>query len=374
MSASRIVARWEALGPWARAAVLALVFFAANQAIEGAALVHAGKSYRSLPAWDAGWYARMVRDGYEPASRVESHDGARLALHPKNDAANWAFFPLFPMLASIPRAALGIGPAASVVLSGKIFFLLSIAAFIALCRRYAPGVHPALAAAVASLNPCALYGNVGYTEPLFLLLTCLFFILLKRNDHVGAGLAGALLTATRFVGIAAIASYLVVAVRDRGRREDRSAVLLGFLLIPLGLALFMLFLHARMGDALSFLHVQVAWERVLRPLPSIIADGLRGPWTNKYWAILSVGALAGPLYFVRKRQLELAVYSWLCTLAPLATSLVAMPRFIWWQAPILLLCAILISKRGIWIAALPASVAALFYSYLAWLEASNLVL
>ena len=60
------------------------------------------------------------------------------------------------------------------------------------------------AALTIGLSPYAIYGNVGYTEPMFLMLTCACFVALHAEKHVWAGCAGALLGAVRFAGMAAV--------------------------------------------------------------------------------------------------------------------------------------------------------------------------
>jgi hypothetical protein len=132
----------------------------------------------------------------------------------------------------------------------------------------------------------------------------------------------------------------------------------------------MLFLHARMGDALAFLHVQKAWGRTLGNPLATIAEGLQGPALAQYLAVSSILALAAPILLWRWKRHDMAAFSWCCTLVPLATGLVSMPRFIWWQAPLLLLVAGLLAWRNAWLLLLPVFVAALVYNGYHWLMKS----
>lgn len=227
-------------------------------------------------------------------------------------------------------------------------------------RMSGPQLQPALAA----FQPCALYGSVGYSEPLFLFLSCGFFIALKQRATLTAGALGALLGATRVVGLAAGTAWIVAVCRRELPWNMRTAV--GFLLLPLGLAIFMVFLHERCGDALAFLHVQTAWGRVPGNPASVVVHGLLGEGMQMYYAFTALAALAAPLWLVRSGRPELAAFSWFCTIVPLCSSLVAMPRFVWWQAPILLLVTLLANHKRIWVLLLPLGITGLLLMYVMW--------
>lgn len=329
-------------------------FFAANQLFE-AALVHGlGHSHIDLVRWDASWFSRIVASGYDTAP----WDGTR------GDHANWAFFPMFPLLATALKWVGGLPAEAAVLIAGKLCFLAAIFAFVRFMRAHAADVRPAVAAGVASFQPCAIYGSVGYSEPLFLALTCAFFLAMKRGAVLTSGAIGALLGATRVVGLAAGAAWVVAAWRGTLPWNLRSFV--GLLLLPLGVAVFMLHLHVRTGDALAFLHVQTAWDRFPGNPVTVVAGGLGGDGMQLYYALTALAALAAPILLIRRRQPELAAFSWFCTLVPLTTSLVAMPRFVWWQAPLLLLVALLAGHRKFWIVLLPVGVVGLLLMYVVW--------
>jgi len=361
---------------FARTILVACAFFLANQGVEHLVLSSICMSYSDVQGWDNLWYAKIISHGYDRVSKVEdptpipSTDGRR------GNAANWAFFPLFPLLARLPQALFGLPPLMAAVLLSKICFFFSIIAFMEFFRLYKPDTNAAFAAMAVSLNPYAIYGNVGYTEPLFLMLTCIFFIQLKRKRNIPAGMTGALLSATRFVGLSAMAAYVAAnaAAIASGRIKIEARILLGFLLIPLGLACFMIFLHHQMGDALAFLHVQRAWGRAVGNPLETLRNGLAGGPLNRYLALTGLAALAAPVALLRARNFELATFSWCCTLAPLATGLVSMPRFTWWQAPLLLLVASLLAWRKAWIVLLPTFIAGLAYFTRGWfLKADYLV-
>lgn len=339
---------------------IAAGFFVLNQVLEFIVLKLGNHAYLALCTWDCAWYAVLAESGYD----LEPHDW--MGRHPRHDAANWVFFPALPMAGKLVHLLTGYSGAASLLLVGKLFFLMAIFAFIKVAADYRPQLSPMLAAAVVAFNPYSIYGNVGYTEPLFLLLSCVFFYTLRRN-FLGAGVIGCLLACTRLVGIFSAVAYAIAAFgpwRREPARRDR--ILLGLMLIPLGFAIFLLFLHDLTGDALAFSHAQRSWNRFPGNPFGNLLDGLRLHPIDKYWAVMCALALLAPVYFAVKKHFELAAFALLCTLLPMSTGLWAMPRYIWWQAPILLALAILLSHRKLWIPFFALAVPGLVYMYMSW--------
>ena len=346
---------------------IATGFFLLNQILEFIVLTLGGHAYLSLCTWDCSWYAVLTENGYD----LEPHDWE--GRHPRHDAANWVFFPALPLSARLVHYLTGYSGAASLLLVGKLFFLLSIFAFIKVAADYRPKLSPVLAAAVVAFNPYALYGNTGYTEPLFLLLSCVFLYTLRRN-FVAAGAVGCLLACTRLVGVFCAVAYVIAAIgpwrRDKGQRDK---ILLGLMLIPLGFAMFLLFLHDLTGDALAFSHAQRSWNRFPGNPFAHILHGLHMYPVDKYWAVMCALALLVPVYFLVRRNFELAAFALLCTLLPMSTGLWAMPRYIWWQAPVLLALAVALSYRKLWVAFFAVAVPGLVYMYMSWFTGQGFV-
>lgn len=342
---------------------LAILLFAANQLLEFLTLTLMAEPYAGMCNWDCLWYSHTVQNGYDINTHGEAWG------HVKADAANWAFFPLFPLLATGLHKLLPIALWSAPVLTSKLCFLASIFAFMKFTRAYSPQTPAVLAGMTLAFNPYSLYGNAGYTEPLFLFLACTSLYHLKMRRYEASGIFAAFLTGTRLVGVSIAFSYAVVLLQDMraGRAIPWQKVIPGALLIPLGLALFMIFLHARMGDALAFSHVQRAWMREPgNPFAHLIDGFTSGEPLFALWAAMTLAALLATVYLTYRKRLELAIFSALCTLIPLSTALWSIPRYIWWQAPILLVVAELISKKRIWMVAVPAGMAGLVYMYAGW--------
>lgn len=370
---------------------IAFLVFLSNQFLEFIILLSNAQSYSRLCEWDCPWYGSIVNYGYD----YEAHG------HERGDAANWAFFPALPLVASLLAKLGPLTAQTALVVVAKLFFFLSIFAFIKFATLYAPKVSPWVAGAVAGLHPYAIYGNVGYTESMFLFFSCLSFTALRQQRFEAAGLAGAVLSAVRPTGVLFGLAYLIAALRSAPSAVPLERLRMGFglLLLPLGLALFMVFLYYRMGDGLAFSHVQIAWERIpSNPFKYLVVGLEATDALPQLWAWMTVLALVMTAYLVLSKEYGLAAFSLCATLIPLSTGLTAMPRYLWWQAPLLLVIAkclsvSLMSLKGIrgsvasaaahspawWqrvplaVLALPVSVWGLAAMYQAWLLRESFV-
>jgi len=207
--------------------------------------------------------ARFAPNGYSDLCQLDCGGYTSLSQFDYSNIANFAYFPLFPLASSFVAHLLDLAPQTGVIITSKMFFLFSIYAFIKLAQSIAPSTHALVNGSIAAFNPYSIYGNAGYTEPLFLFLTCIFFTLMERRSFLKAGLAGAFLSATRLVGVVSVVSYLISLIQPwpTWRWGDRIKVLAGMALIPTGLLIFMAYLQERTGDPLTFIHVQRAFGR-----------------------------------------------------------------------------------------------------------------
>lgn len=353
---------------------ISLCAFILNQVVEFIILRSNGHGYDALCIFDCRWYSSIVMDGY---ALVPSG-------HEKGDAANWAFFPLSPLVATGVRYLTGVTGDLALIISSRIFFLLSICAFVKLCLIYSPRVSIIVCALVAVYQPYAIYGNVGYTEPMFLLGTCLSLICMKQRRYVLAGIFGGALSAVRAVGVALCLSYAVLFAKDvLTKPGDRYRIILGAMLLPLGLSFYMLFLHFWMGDALAFSHIQRAWHRQMQNPFSVLWNNLyvHPQMMSYYFSILI--CIISIFYNVMAGRAELAVFSLFCMFIPLSTGIDSMSRYIWWQAPVLLAASEFVSfsifrisslsneKKWLWVGAsviFSMMTAVQFFMVLSWVS------
>ena len=288
----------------------------------------ADASIRAACKLDCGWYASIVDGGYhvQPLG------------HARADAANWAFFPLLPAIASVVAWLPGVDARLALVITSKIFLLGSIFAFSVAARREGVTDNSPLAGSLVAFNPYLVYAYAGYTETLYFFLTTLAFIAFRDRRWLAAGGVAALLSATRLVGVllgpVLLLAYLQASTDFKWPSVRRLA--LALLLCPLGLAVFMLHLHAQTGDALAFMHVQVAWGRQIGNPIDVANTGLaRGGW-DRYFVICAAAGLAVGLWQLWRKKYAHGLFLIGAVLVPLSTGVPSLPRYLFWQYPLLL--------------------------------------
>ena len=275
---------------------------------------------------DCHWYLSILHDGYD----LQPHR------HPLQDAANWSFFPVFPLIALSLKQLLVLNASIALIVTSKIFFLLSIMVFMLFVKHQLGEKAMMSAGLMVAFNPYLIYAHAGYNETLYFFLTTLAFWALQKHYWLRAGLAGAILSATRVVGVIFSLAYLFANLKHYNKFADKLNILIGLGLIPLGLATYMLYLYWQMGDALTFSHIQISWGRVIvNPYHNIIRGLMSLNW-NLYYTLYVLLAFAISLWFALKKEYAYTVFILVVTLIPLSTGLVSLPRYIMWQMPVVL--------------------------------------
>ncbi len=209
--------------------------------------------FGTFDQWDAQWFLRISREGYDETSA--------------------AFFPLYPALLSLLGSSLVWGTLLSLVAAGIGAWLVSEIA--------RPKVGPGGArdtVLILALFPTAFVFTALYSDGLFLMLSAASFLAAERGRPWLAGIAGGLAVATRSMGLALLPA-LVYLLWPRSRRELwRLAPLL---LLPAALGLYAVYLEREVGDALAFTDAQASgWDREVATL---------GPITGLWMAIEAGG-------------------------------------------------------------------------------------
>lgn len=298
---------------------------------------HGGEGFaQTLCAFDCDWYVRIAEQGYDP--------------WPVPHMGNWAFFPVDPVVVGIVRSMVALPTVELATAMSIVFSTIAVAIswplFEGEWRAYV------LFAAFVLAGPFSIYFTTFYSETAFLLLTVLVFVQLRRSRYVAAGLAAALLSATRIVGVFAVFAILTQAWVDHRRRGGRlldfpAGVLArpeqvsAIFLAPLGLFAYMAFLWFHMGDGLAFQHVQRAWARLYGSPLHFLWEGLttmpNDGWIASPAQLLAIAAIVGLLLvgvlFAWRRYAE-AVFSAFCLVLPLFAGLASMLRFVAAQAPV----------------------------------------
>lgn len=348
-----------------------VVFATATQQFDPAALVG------QLCRWDCGWY-RNVAEGYQqglPSNRTGT--------------ADWAFFPLYPMITGTLSRVSGLSwPLAGYLVSN-------------MCGLVAAGIARPLFGSNQRaywlfsfgllLGPFSLLFSLAYSESLFILLTLAGMVALRRSSFVSAGVVGAMLSATRVTGVLfglaiavqALADRLVV---DRSWRSVASALtdtrlLLALGLAPLGLIAYAVFLRFWMGDGLAFMHVQIGWNRELdNPLVQLWNGAQEGfpfhlRWTEQtsfVWAALGGFVLIAVL--VAKKRYAEAVFCLAALCISLSAGLASTLRFVAGLAPLgVVLAEVVASRRWLTYVAYPVCLALGLLGFAGWVTGNHVM-
>lgn len=329
--------------------------------------------FDAMCRWDCQWYVRMAQTGYDPfpvPSRVS--------------AGNWAFFPLYPMLVG----AIGkLIPLPTIILANLVSLITAYAAVLLAWPLLGRSVRAyALYAAFIFSGPLSFYFTTFFTEVMFVLLTTVVFRCLDRSNYLGAGVAAALLSGTRIVGVFASLAIGTRALFDHRRRTGswrgvvggllrQPILVLAIFISPLGLFAYMAFLTQWIGDGLAFSHVQRAWGRMLgNPLAYLWQGLVSAPPEGSLLAssqVLALAAIAGITLtgiLAWRRNWPAVVFCLSCIFIPLAAGLASMLRFMAGMAPLTITFATVLGRSRLLfgLAMLGLLVSAWFVT-LAWL-------
>jgi hypothetical protein len=305
----------------------------------------------AMCVWDCYWYGEVAQHGYQSYPEVLNFGGP-------GGIANWAFFPLYPMLLAVVGRLLPLNPAA---LGAIVSPLLTLGAALAAWPLFTGDRRGYfLFAAFLLCGPFSFYFVTAYSESLFLLLTVLAFVAVKRGDYGAAGIWGALLSATRTVGVLFAFAVLVAIVEtfvgEKRQWRDLPSSLLrrpdmvfALFAVPAGIFAFTIWLHVATGDSLAFVHIQRGWDRAfVNPLGALWAglttSGDRPPGQLQL-ALATLGGLVlcGGLFATRR--LPEAVFCILSLVLALFNGLESMLRFVAALAPLYVVLASLLGRN-----------------------------
>jgi hypothetical protein len=313
---------------------------------------------RALCRWDCSWYVGISEKGYEPFPIANGSNVGR-----------WGFFPLYPLIIRVISTAFDyptifIASAVSIACT----YTACLVAWPLLDRHMK---SYALYCAFLLCGPFSFHYTTFLSEPLFILLTSCVFLALKRSDYLTAGLASALLSATRVVGVFIVVATAVEMFKDYRKQGgaiawfptwimQQPALLVAILISPAGLFAYMLFLYIRVGDGFAFLHVQRAFGRVAGNLVRYLWEGLSAtpaigwfPSAPQWSALAAIGGLLLCVVLAFRRQQGAALFCAICIILPLITNLASMVRYVTGLAPLSMLAMRLLSTSTLlWLATL----------------------
>lgn len=299
-----------------------------------------GRYLETLCIWSCEWYSSIAERGYDLSPRTNGY----------SVRANWAYFPLFPLGLSAVKAVSGL----PLLVAG---FLLSNAYVVAAAMAVRPLFGDAsraywLFVVTLLAGPFTFLFSTLYSEGLFILLTIVVLVALRRGNYLAAGVWGALLSATRPTGVLIVFAILAQVVIDH-RRNGGSwralppriitdpKVMLAFVVAPLGLFAYMAYLYMHVGDALAFSHIQSGWGRALDSPFTHLGDVFDRELTVDYhtmvqysWAWAAITGLILSVVLVLQRRAAAGLFCALCITVSLVTGIGSMMRFIAGLAPL----------------------------------------
>jgi hypothetical protein len=297
-----------------------------------------GRSLENLLcSWDCGWYLSIIVNGYHLQPQG----------HLSGDAANWAFFPLFPLSAKAISYLTGLSALNAAALISNACFILALPILFSYVKRML-GTQSARFVIIAfAFSPYSLYFSTPYTESLYFLLMVSSLSLAKSNNWLTAGILAAMISATRNLGVLLVIPLLIIAIRqyrikDLMKFSDGSEKVIFCLLIaPLGLFVYMYYLHQHVGDALAFKNVQIAWGRAIGNPLIILIRSFFGRAYEIYCATVACVSFMAGLYLFQKRFVVEGVIFMIGIIVPLATGIAAIPRYVFTLFPIYIVLALL---------------------------------
>ena len=284
---------------------------------------------------DGGWYADIASHGYEQ----RSFDVAR--------QANWAFFPLQPLLWRVATTVVADAAAAGFLIANICFFV-GLVVLHRLVRelRYEDDVADRTLMFLA-FCPTSYFFSLPWTESLFLMLTASTFLAAVKERWGMVFVFGALACACRFSGLF-LAPSLVFWLWPR-RNEIGWRPWAAIAAMPAGLAAFMLVLWRACGNPFAFADIQQTWGRHLtipyRAFGVVLLKPyfLASDWNLRplnFVAFVS-GVLAVCWLIRRRADYGLATFLGLGLLAPAMTgSLTSLARYTFGLFPVAIAAAV----------------------------------
>lgn len=328
---------------------------------------------QALCRWDCAWYVDISEKGYE-----------RFPIPNASNVGRWGFFPLYPLVVAAIRSVL---PFPTILIATITSLALSYAACLVAWPLVGKNMRAyVLYCAFLLSGPFSFHFTTFLSEPLFVLLTSCVFLALKRSNYLAAGVASALLSATRLVGVLAVFAT-VIHMYEEYRAKGGSIVafprwllgrpdlLVAIFISPAGLFAYMLFLYLTVGDGFAFFHIQRAFGRVAGNPLLFLWDGLsyhpNAGWlpTAPQWsAMTAIAGLALCLVLGARRQYGAALFCAVSIILPLTTNLASMVRYVVGLAPLAMLVAVLLSASKLtFVAALALFLAACYFMTVAWI-------
>ena len=306
---------------------------------------------------DVGFYRQIINNGY--ALSVVG-----------GEQANWAFFPMFPMLVKTLMFA-GLPEISGIYLNQILLFATMIILFMYIQENYNLRIAK-FAILFLSLGSENVYFMTLYSEANFLFLSVLSIYLLSKDKLFWSSVCCGFLSASRFIGFVMV---LPIVLKSIKQNSIFKTILLCLISIS-GLLLFMLYLHFHVNDALAFYRIQDAWRHTLElswiqnPLWTFYMTLVRSNLIDKLLFVLSFFILA--TFYKYKKYNECILFGMLMLATFSSKSLGSYTRFFFASFPVYIYLGIYAATRYGRMLTITALMLFMHFLYLVfWLERSG---
>lgn len=288
--------------------------------------------FDALCRWDCVWYLNIAEESYDSFPTTKA-----------NNVGNWGFFPLYPALVALiglisPLTTLQTATILSLMLT---FVSCLIAwpllnghrrSYVVYCTYFLAG-------------PFSFHFATSLTESLFVLTTSLAMLALQRRNYPAAGVATALLSATRIIGVFMVFATAITMLQHYLKNGGRLLhfplivlrqphLLLALFVSPLGLFAYILLLSLVVGDGFAFANVQRAFGRQvdwpwLHWLDAATYASATSWWpTPSQWSATAVVVALGLVaVLMARKQYGLALFCLIAIILPISSGLASIVRY-----------------------------------------------
>ncbi|MFC1790767.1 hypothetical protein ACFLZP_04775 [Patescibacteria group bacterium] len=249
--------------------------------------------------WDSGWYLDIAQEGY--SVKLQSNLPKRVT----PGQANYAFFPLYPLVIRLLSRLTGSYFFSGVILS-NLFFLISAFFYYQLVLLDADPKTARRSLRYLFLYPLCFILSGVFTESLFLMLLVICFYLARKKKWFFVGIIGFLLSLTRSIGVfVCLPLFYEYFSQRKFKLKLLDLKAFSFFLFPLGLGSFYFFIFRLTGDVFAHLKLEQKYWQVIRANPlKTLLFGLVGGQTYHFFTLFTLACLGFLIVYRQKIRLS----------------------------------------------------------------------
>jgi len=319
---------------------------------------------------DCGHYGNIFAQGY---------DSSPYSTEDKDVHGNWSFFPVFPLATKIFAKLTGLDFLMSSFFVTQLAFLLGLVFLYKYTLRFIDKNIAIYTVGLMAFSPYSFYFSVPYSEAIYFLLMISSVWFASTQKWITSGLCGAVLSATRPLGMLTALGILPIIykyVSKNSFRQVLSRLKMPFVclsLFPLGISLYTLFLYFHTGDGLAYKHIRIAWRGFHTNEPiSTILSGLfqEHDGSYVYFSLLAIFVLFCCGYLIKRRFFtEGLILLSIPIVSIVMNNMPGYPRFVTVLFPLYIALALLVQKHKTLKVCLPiAFVFCNIFTIWAWLN------